>query len=60
MSVFTHGVNKKGKPRMINRNQVFPVGKRIKALRRRLAFVVGLGIHLGVLILVDGDGLPPV
>jgi len=45
---------------MINRNQVFPVGKRIKALRRRLAFVVGLGIHLGVLILVDGDGLPPV
>jgi hypothetical protein len=46
MSVFTHGVNKKGKPRMINRNQVFPVRERIKALRRELASVVYLGICL--------------
>jgi hypothetical protein len=27
MSVFTHGVNTKGKPRLVNRNQVFAVGK---------------------------------
>src|SRR5260370_24623620 len=60
MSVFTHGVNKKGKPRMINRNQVFPVRERIKALSRGLAFVVGLGIYFGFVILIDGDGLPPV
>ena len=45
---------------MINRNQVFPVRERIKALSRGLAFVVGLGIYFGFVILIDGDGLPPV
>jgi hypothetical protein len=30
MSVFTHGVNSKGKPEVINRNKVFPVVRRTK------------------------------
>src|SRR6266404_3045351 len=32
MSVFTHGVTTKGKPRLINRNQVFTVVLRRKSL----------------------------
>jgi hypothetical protein len=32
MSVFTHGVNKKDKPRMVDRNQVFPVAEANKSL----------------------------
>ena len=34
MSVFTHGVTTKGKPRLINHNQVFTVASRRKMLRR--------------------------
>jgi hypothetical protein len=34
MSVFTHGVTTKGKPRLINHNQVFTVVSRRKMLRR--------------------------
>ena len=33
MSVFTHGVDSKDKPRMIDRNQVFPVAQTNKSLR---------------------------
>jgi hypothetical protein len=36
MSVFTHGVNSEGKPRMINHNQVFAVAQPNKTLRPRL------------------------
>jgi hypothetical protein len=36
MSVFTHGVTTKGKPRVINRNQVFPVARRRRCCGRAL------------------------
>jgi hypothetical protein len=38
MSVFTHGVTTKGKPRLINRNQVFTV-----LMRRKLLSMQRLG-----------------
>jgi len=41
MSVFTHGVTTKGKPRLINRNQVFTV-----VLRRKLLSMLGSGAWL--------------
>lgn len=44
MSVFTHGVNAKGKPRTINHNQVFPVAKRRKSLSRRLRGAHGASV----------------
>ncbi len=41
MSVFTHGVTTEGKPRLINRNQVFTV-----VLRRKLLSMLGSGAWL--------------
>ena len=41
MSVFTHGVTTKGKPRLINRNQVFTV-----VLRRKLLGPQGPGLAI--------------
>jgi hypothetical protein len=40
MSVFTHGVAKKGKPALKNRNQVFPVYAGSKELRREFGHAV--------------------
>jgi hypothetical protein len=42
MSVFTHGVTEKGKPRMIINNQVFPVAERRRVPEAGLASA-GLG-----------------
>ena len=50
MSVFTHGVTTKGKPRLINHNQVFTVVSRRKMLRRSLSvamagsYLAGTGV----------------
>ena len=44
MSVFTHGVTSKDKPRMVNGNQVFPVAGPNKGLREES--VLGRGATL--------------